>query len=332
MVKGLYILSEAVFHRIYGTEEQTELAQMVDFYAPRLSAADVKDNPQVLAEAEVIFSGWGAPLLNRDFLSAAPNLKAFFYGAGSVRSFVTPSFWEGNVLLTSARAGNAVAVAEYAVATILFSLKRGFHFAQVMRQRQGPPESGDRWVPGAFETTVGLISMGSVARVLLEKLRVFDLKVIAYDPYLSASEAARLGIELVSLEEVFRRSEVVSLHTPWLKETERMIRGHHFLAMKRGAAFINTARGAVVHEPEMIAALEARPDLSAVLDVTYPEPPPKGSPLYTLPNVILTPHIAGTMDTECRRMGRLMIEEFQRYAHGEPLHWPVTRENFDLLA
>ncbi len=111
-----------------------------------------------------------------------------------------------------------------------------------------------------------------------------------------------------------------------------MIAGHHFAAMRPGASFINTARGAVVREQEMIDVLSARPDLLAVLDVTYPEPPVPGSPLYSLPNVILTPHIAGAMGLECRRMGQAMVEELRRLLAGQPLQWSISRERAALLA
>ncbi len=141
-----------------------------------------------------------------------------------------------------------------------------------------------------------------------------------------------MGVELVSLDEACARADVVSLHTPWLKETEKMITGAHFRAMKQGATFLNTARGAVVDEPAMVEVLTERPDLFAVLDVTHPEPPAPDSPLYTLPNVILTPHIAGSMHNECRRMGQYAVDECRRYLAGEPLRWQVTRELADQLA
>ena len=111
-----------------------------------------------------------------------------------------------------------------------------------------------------------------------------------------------------------------------------MITGEHLASMKANAAFINTARGAVVREDEMVEVLRQRPDLYAILDVTYPEPPEPGSPLYTLPNVVLTPHIAGSMDNECRRMGRYAIEDCRRYLAGEPLQWQITREQAATLA
>jgi phosphoglycerate dehydrogenase-like enzyme len=187
-------------------------------------------------------------------------------------------------------------------------------------------------VAGAFGSTVGLISLGMVGRTLCQLLRHFELRVIAYDPFATPEVAAGLNVTLCTLEEVFQVADVVSLHTLLLDATRGMITGAHFRAMKRGATFINTARGAVVREPEMVAALQEHPDLFAVLDVTDPEPPQPGSPLYTLPNVVLTPHIARALDGECRRMGRAMVEELGRYLRGEALRWAISRERAATLA
>jgi phosphoglycerate dehydrogenase-like enzyme len=161
--------------------------------------------------------------------------------------------------------------------------------------------------------TVGVISLGMLGRLVCEHLRRFELQVLAYDPLVSAEEAARYGATWRTLDEIFRQADVVSLHTPWLQETEGLITGAHLASMKEGATLINTARGAIVREAEMIDVLQQRPDLLAVLDVTWPEPPLPGSPLYTLPNVILTPHIAGSLDAECQRMGQIVVEELQRF-------------------
>jgi phosphoglycerate dehydrogenase-like enzyme len=102
--------------------------------------------------------------------------------------------------------------------------------------------------------------------------------------------------------------------------------------MKRGATFINTARGGIVREEEMLEVLRKRPDLTAVLDVTEPEPAAADSPVFALPNVVLTPHIAGSLGLECRRMGRYMVDELRRYLNGEPLRWQVTRELVEKIA
>jgi phosphoglycerate dehydrogenase-like enzyme len=98
-------------------------------------------------------------------------------------------------------------------------------------------------VPGAYGSTVGLVSLGMVGRLVRERLRAFDLRVVAHDPYVTTEEAQVLGVDLVSLEELFASADVVSLHTPWLPETEGMIRGYHLASMKQNAALINTSRG-----------------------------------------------------------------------------------------
>jgi len=177
---------------------------------------------------------------------------------------------------------------------------------------------------GCYHTTVGLISAGAIARQLMELLTTFDMRVIVYDPFLTEGEAKHLGVERVPLDQVFRDADVISLHTPHLVETEGLITGELLDTMKQGATFINTARGAVVREQELIQTARKRPDLHFVRDVTHPEPPAADSPLYTLPNIVLTPHIAGSVGAECRRMGRYMVEELSRFIANEPLRWAVT--------
>ncbi|NLX69971.1 MAG: hydroxyacid dehydrogenase [Clostridiales bacterium] len=330
MMKGLYILDEGSFKVIYGAEEQEDIGKLVDIYAPPQTTRSIKENPSLLANVEVIFSGWGAPRMDEEFLSHCPNLKAVFYGAGSIKGLVSDAFWDRGIVITSAYAANAVPVAEYTISQILFCLKRGWHFALTIKREGRYPEV--KQVPGAYGTTVGIISLGMIGRRVCKLLKNFDLKVIAYDPYVSPEEAEELGVELCQLDEIFKLADVVSLHTPWLKETEGMITGKHFEYMKPNASFINTARGAIVRENEMIEVLKKRPDLQVVLDVTYPEPPEPGSPLYTLPNVVLTPHIAGSLDKECSRMGRYMVDELKRYLKGEPLKWQITRERAAIMA
>ena len=187
-------------------------------------------------------------------------------------------------------------------------------------------------MPGCYGTTVGVVSLGVIGKMVCEKLKSLDVNVIAYDPFAPKQLEKELNISLCSLEEVFALSDVVTLHTPWLKETENMIDGRLFRLMKKNSTFINTARGAVVNEKEMIEVLKERQDIYALLDVTYPEPPETDSPLYELPNVILTPHIAGSLDAECGRMGEYMLEELKLYMKGMPLKWEVTEDKIRGMA
>jgi len=324
-LKGLYILDAPSVDLIYGREEQRRVAELVDIYAPPQTSDSVKSDPSVLADANVIISGWGAPLMDETFLGASPNLRAVFYGSGSIRKFTTKAFWDRNIVISSAYAANAVPVAEYTLSVILLSLKHFWRFSREARKGNG---WGDhtRPVRGAYNATVGIVSCGMVARKTLELLRPFDVERIVYCPFLSADEADKLGVRRCTLQEVFRLADVVSLHTPELPETRGMITRAHFASMKQNATFINTARGAIVRQQEMIEVLRSRPDLTAVLDVTDPEPPEPGCPLLAMPNVVITPHIAGSMGSEINRLGRYMVDELRRYLAGEPLKWQITRE------
>ncbi len=284
----------------------------------------------VLRKTEVIFSGWGAPRMDAAFLDHAPMLRAIFYAGGSVRYFITDVVWQRGIRVSTAQAINAIPVAEYTVSTLLLGLKRFWHYARVTRDTRDFPT--ERPMPGAFGSTVGLVSYGTIARLVRAKLRSFELEVIVYDPFLSDEEARREDVRKVGLDELFTTADAVSVHTPHLSETAGLVRSRHFELMKPGAFFLNTARGEVVDEPEMIAVLRRRPDLQAVLDVTNPEAPLPDSPLYSLPNVVLTPHIAGSVGRECLRMGQAMVEEYERYRAGQPLRWEITADRAELIA
>ena len=328
--KGLFVLGPEVGQFIFGPEQVAAAAGLIDVVAPPTTRQLVAANPEVLRDVNIIFSAWGAPVMDAEFLRAAPNLKVVFYASGTVKPFVTDAFWERGIRLSGANSVFMLPVAEYTLSQILFCLKHGWHFAlETKRLRAYAPT---HVVPGVYGTTVGLISLGAIARRVRELLRPFDVKVVAYDPFFPKEKAAELGVTLCSLEELFATSDVVSLHAPHLPETEKMIREDHFTSMKTGASFINTARARVIDEPGMVAALRKRPDLFAILDVMMPEPPLPTNPLFDLPNVIITPHIAGCMSMECRRGGEFVIEELGRYVRGEPLLGEIKREQLAFIA
>jgi phosphoglycerate dehydrogenase-like enzyme len=329
MLNGLYILNPGAFDQIYGPDERADIARLVQVSDRAYSADEVKHDLTLLKDVNVIFSGWGGPKLDKEFLDAAINLQVVFYGAGSIKWMVTPEFWIRNIPITSSYGANAVPVAEWSLAQILLSLKRMWGSAVEYKKthQRGKPE-----MPGAYGSTVGLVSLGMIGGRVANLLKPFDMKVIAYDPFASAEKAKELNLELVSLEEVFKRADVVSLHTPWLAETVGMINGKLLASMKHNATLINTARGAIINEPDLCRVLKDRADLWALLDVTYPEPPKPESPLWTLPNVVLTPHLAGSIGVECRRMGRVVVDELRRFINKQPLQWAIDEKRAQVLA
>jgi phosphoglycerate dehydrogenase-like enzyme len=332
MKKAAIILPPNQYDRIYVPGVRASLGEVCDVVVEKIHPSRIPEFADALADVEILFTGWGPPKLDESTLSFFPKLELVLYGAGSLKGCVTDTFWERDIPICSSWVANAVPVAEYSFAQIILGLKQVLRLPGLMRQERGKAFPDHFEVGGAYGTTVSLISMGQIGRMVAERLKSLDVKVLAYDPFCTSETAGELEIELVSLEDAFSRAQVVSLHTPWLKETENMITGDLLNRIPKGGTFINTARGAVVNEPEMIEVLRQRPDLTAVLDVTYPEPPAPDSPLYDLSNVFLTPHIAGSINGECGRMGEYAVEECRRWIAGQPLRYQVSKTAFEKMA
>lgn len=283
---------------------------------------------KTLEGAEVLFCTWGTPVMDAKFLKSVPNLRAVFYAAGSPRAFVTPELFERGIVVSAAQSANAIPVIEFSTAAILLSLKRVWLcMRETHRDRSwNKPETT---VAGAYHSTIGLVSLGMIGRGVAKALARHDLKVLACDPFISAGEAAELGVELVSLERLFDESDVVSLHAPLLPSTTGMIGADLLNRLKTRATLVNTARGAILRQDELCEMLRRRPDVTAVLDVTEPEPPEFDSPIWDLPNVFLTPHASGSLGGECLRMARFMIDEFRRHTRDIPLLHQVSRETVE---
>jgi len=326
-LRALVICPAYLQQQVFPPQILQEIAAVADCPWPVLDPEKWAEAPEALGGADVIVSTWGMPKLDAEFLKMCPSLQAVFYAAGSVKGFATDEAWERGVVISSAWAANGIPVAEYSLATILLSLKSFWHFSREMRE--GRMGSGGVSVAGAYQSKVGLVSLGAVGRATARLLKPFDLTLLAHDPFLDPEQASELNVGLVPLEQLFRECDVVSLHAPWIPETEKLITGKLISSMKEGATLINTSRGAIIDEAGMVDVLAARPDLTAILDVTYPEPTPANSPLRSLPNVVLTPHIAGSMQGECARMASWMAAELRRHTDREPLRHMVKR---DMLA
>jgi phosphoglycerate dehydrogenase-like enzyme len=330
-MKSVVIAEAEAAARVYGQSEMETIRSLTELApASFLERLQVQRNPEILEDIDVIFGTWGMPVLSEEILAAAPNLKAIFYAAGTVKSFVTDAVWKRGITVSSASSANALPVAEFCLAQILFSLKLGWRqMRNNWREQQWTTESK---IPGIFEAQIGLISMGVVARRLVELLKPFKFHIQVYCPFLTCEEASRMGVKLVSLEEIFRESDVVSVHTPLLPETTGMINGRYFRMMKKNATFINTSRGAIVRECEMVESLRERPDITALLDVTDPEPPVPKSGIFQVPNIYLTSHTAGAVGSECRRLARFAIAECERYLTGKPLQGVVNADALQYIA
>jgi phosphoglycerate dehydrogenase-like enzyme len=329
---ALFLVEPWLRNLVFDGPLHDRLGRAVSFVAPPAGGDELAAlDRRVLAQVEVIVSSWGMPQLTPAFLERFPALRMVFFAGGSVRSFVTSESWARGVRVVAAARANAIPVAEYVFAQVVLCLKHAWPQANMIRARRGYRHHVHQ-PPGAYRSTVGLVALGHVGRLVAERLRSMEVAMIAYDPYFPPEEAARLGVRLCSLEEVFAASDVVSCHLPELPETVGLLTGAHFRAMRVGASFVNTARGSVVREDELTGVLRERPDLFAVLDVTEREPPPSESPLYDLPNVMLTPHLAGSLGGECRRLGRSIVEDVERFVLGNPIANEITQSSMEHTA
>ncbi|NUP68066.1 MAG: hydroxyacid dehydrogenase [Nonomuraea sp.] len=293
------------------------------------------DTPEArsrLRAAEVLLTSWGCPPLTAERLADAPRLRAIFHCAGTVRSFATDEVWRRGVLVTSAADENAIPVAEYTLAAIIFAGKKAPFLAQDALLRRTDWSSFIRREDlSNRERTIGVVGYSRVGRRVVERLRALEVEILVADPYADAAEVSAAGARLVDLPGLLPRCDVLTLHVPQLPATRHLIGGRELAALPDGATVINTARGTVLDT----AALErecAAGRLNAILDVTDPDPLPLTSPLYRMPNVMITPHVAGSLGSETRRMSESALDELERYVTGRPPRAAVTADEFKVSA
>lgn len=332
MIKAAFFCNyQSNLDRVFIKDRIEAISSLTDLYPHVITSENFDAHVAELQGVEVVFSTWGMPVLSEQQIDKLKSLKAIFYAAGSVKAFAKPYLSRG-ITVVSSWAANAVPVAEFTLAQILLSTKG--YFRNITDRKLMKGQSNGLLFKGAgnFGETVSLIGFGMIARKVLALLKNFHLNVIVYDPVISADEISSLGAVKVTLEDAFKRGYVVSNHAPNIPSTEGMINKSLFTLMRDHATFINTGRGATVVESDMIEILKERPSLTALLDVTWPEPPVADSELYTLPNVFLSGHIAGSLGDETVRMADYCIDEFKAYIKGDPLRYAIALSDLDKLA
>lgn len=284
-----------------------------------------------LQGADVAVTSWGTPALSDEILQDADHLRLVVHAAGSVKPIVTEALYDRGVIVTSGAGTIARGVAETTLGLLITSLKNVFALNTHVHQGGWREASLIRHVKDLYGINIGIIGAGHVGRHMLRLLQQFEVNRLLYDPTLSGEEATKLGATKVELTELLRRSDAVLVHAPLLPETHYMLGQHNLHLLKDGAIIINTARGALIDEEALYDELKTGRIL-ACLDVTDPEPPSPEHPLRSLPNVILTPHIAGVVNNGLYRLGGYVLAEAQQFINKqEPLN-PVRREQLQYLA
>lgn len=317
------VLTQEIRARLAAVADFDGSLVVTDLFAPGAAAA--------VAGADILITGWDAPVLDAAALARAPRLRAVFHAAGSVKPFARQAVWDRGVVVSSAAEANAYPVAQYTVSMILLAGKRAFRYAAdyrngIWRSSHVEPRDGNR------HRVVGVIGASRIGRLVLPLLAAEGYRLLVSDPTLTRADARRLlpgaDLRLVDVDTLCREADIVSIHAPALPETHHLVDDRRLSLMRDGTILVNTARGSLVDTEALVRHCGAG-RIDAVLDVTVPEPLPPGHPLLAMPNVMVTPHIAGALGTEVSRFGDFAVAEVERFVAGKPLLGAVTAD--DLL-
>ena len=295
--------------------------------------ADFSDTDYVIEFVKgstVIVTSWDSPQIDKQILDACPNLKGVIHGAGSIKPILSDEFIKRKIRITNSAVAIGEGVAESALGFAI-SASKGFYTLSDDTKRGLWQENIKQKVKDFYDITVGVISGGYVGSHMVKLLKNFHVDVLMYDPILTSEKISNIGAKKVELNELMSLSDVISIHAPGIPATENMINASNLSLMKDGAILINTARGTIINEHDLIAELK-KGRIFACLDVTYPEPPSKDNELRTLPNVVLTPHIAGLATNGKLRIGSHVCDEIENYNSNAPLYCEVKKEMLSKMA
>jgi D-3-phosphoglycerate dehydrogenase / 2-oxoglutarate reductase len=214
-------------------------------------------------------------------------------------------------------------VADHTTALILMQLRKIVPLDASLRRGDWGAVKIASPMPAYAQTTIGFLGLGQIGRSVLRRLAPSGFKFIVADPMLDAATAQTLGVTVVSPDDLIAKADVLSLHAPATPETTGFINASRLARMKANACIVNTARGALIDEPALAAALKAGTIAGAALDVFGIEPLPANSPLRDAPNLILTPHAAWYSDQAIDRLQRLVADDIAAHLAGRPLRKPV---------
>lgn len=286
----------------------------------------------VLPGYDAVITGWGTPPFTDEVLDAADRLRLIAHSAGSVKAMLPEAVFDRDMAITHAASAIAPAVAEMALLLVMLGLRHVHRYDRALKN--GARWEGQKAFGAPMELRgqrVGVIGASHVGRHFIALIRALRCDVWVHDPYLSAEQAAALGVTRASLHDLIAECPIISIHAPSTPETRHMFGAAEFARMRDGALLVNTARSWMVDETALLAELRTG-RIAAALDVFDTEPLPLDSPFRQLPNVILTPHVAGASVQARFRQGATIVSEIARFFSGQPLQYAVTPERYAILA
>lgn len=288
--------------------------------AERLTPEVLRD---ALVDVDVCVCTWGCPQFTEEVLEKANKLKLIAYTAGSVARIASDAMYERGIRIVCGNEVFARTVAEGTLAHMLYMVRRFSEYEMHTAE--------DGWKPTNFKTeslfdqTIGIIGYGAISRHLIEMLKPFHAKIKLFSNHTTEEQAAGIGVQKASLEEIFSTCRVISLHTAKNPANHHMINDALLCLMQDGAILVNTARGDLIDEEALAKHLKTG-RIRASLDVYQHEPPVADHPFWTIPleTLHMQPHLGGPTMDQRPAAARFVFEDIIRFQKGEPLHNEIT--------
>jgi phosphoglycerate dehydrogenase-like enzyme len=332
--KVLVLPGPTLYHRLFMPEVDAWLRDLADVtFNERDENWSSEKLASEIAPYEGIVTCWGSPEITPEVLDAAPNLKVIAHSAGSVKGIIKEHVLERGIKVSSASIAMAPAVAEFSLILTFLGLRPIHEYDYGMRREKRPWDSQDLFGSGweISASRIGVVGVGMVGRLYIAKAKALGADVAVFDPYLPDDAAAELGVTKLSLDDLFETCPIVVIHAPTTPETHHMIGAKQLALLPDNGYLVNTARSWVIDEDALLAELLTG-RIRAALDVFDEEPMAIDHPFRDLPNVLLTPHIAGaTMQTRIRQ-GECAVRDLENTFAGRPLAHEVTLERYAILA
>jgi D-3-phosphoglycerate dehydrogenase len=271
--------------------------------------ADPKTYEEHLADCDALLVR-SAVKVTKAVLEKAPSLKVIGRAGVGEDNVDLEAATAAGVLVMNTPGGNAVSVAEHTLALML-------SMARSIPQASASTKSG-KWEKKKFlgnelrGKTLGIVGLGSIGREVVKRAKNFEMTIVAHDPYISSQHAGDLGVSLVTLPELYKQSDYISLHVALTPETEHMLNASAFAQMKQGVRIVNCARGELVDVIALRDALSTGVVAGAALDV-FEKEPPVDEPLFAVHSVVATPHIAGSTEEAQEIVGIRIVEQLVQY-------------------
>lgn len=320
---------------VYNNKNVDKIRKEFDIENTIYTKNDILSSENDFSDVEIAFGSWGVEEFSvEEIKENLPNLKGVFYVGGSIKYFAKP-FLEAGVKISGAWQANAVAVAEYVVSQMILGIK-GVFLSRI--------NSASEWdtkkklvipVKGFYGIKIGILGSGAIGKKVIDLLSNYkdnQLDIYLYSPSLTDEKAEKLGVKKASPEQIFEECDIISNHIANNPQTFGFYNNDLFKLMGEQVVFINSGRGQQVVEHDLAEAMKKRPRSCALLDVTYPEPPTDSCPFFSVDNIFINPHIAGSQNNELERMVNYVFDDAISLKNEKALKYEITLAALSHLA